>query len=214
VQKVFIAAPRDKQVLLFSATYGVAARAVCRKFTKTPVEVFVDSDTNLTLVGVKQFYKILKDGEKNLALASVLETLDYNQVVVFVRSQKRASALAELLCKCGFPTAAMHGRMPQQVRIKRYENFRTFQSRILVSTDLVGRGIDISHVNVVVNYDMPLSSDAYLHRVGRAGRFGTKGISVSFAEDGCEVLEDVKKRFSAESAIVEIQEGMGVLSMD
>lgn len=206
VQKVFISAPRDKQVLMFSATYGTTSKLVCRKFTRRPIEILVDSDSGLTLAGVKQYYKVVPENEKNRRLAEILDAIDYNQVVVFVRSHSRATELSSLLEKCGFPSVAMHGKLHQSERISRYNKFRTFQIRILVATDLVGRGIDISHVNVVVNYDMPQSSDTYLHRVGRAGRFGTRGVSISFVDKDSEVFGDVKRRFSIDSTIMEIED--------
>merc|ERR1712182_2293 len=82
--------------------------------------------------------------------------------------------------ECNFPSVAIHASMKQEERIKMYQNFKDFKHRILVSTDIWGRGIDIERVNIVVNYDMPDSSDTYLHRVGRAGRFGTKGLAITF----------------------------------
>jgi len=91
----------------------------------------------------------------------------------------------------------MHSGLGQEERIGRYKMFKEFQKRIMVSTDLFGRGIDIERVNIVVNYDMPDESDAYLHRVGRAGRFGTKGLAISFVgtDEDTEVLKKVQERF-------------------
>merc|ERR1712086_1137370 len=95
------------------------------------------------------------------------------------------------------PSVAIHGSMGQEERIKMYQNFKDFRHRILVSTDIWGRGIDIERVNIVVNYDMPDNSDSYLHRVGRAGRFGTKGLGLTFVstEEDTETLKKVQKRF-------------------
>merc|ERR1712038_17137 len=103
----------------------------------------------------------------------------------------------KLLVECNFPSIAIHSGLGQEDRIARYKQFKDFQKRIMVSTDLFGRGIDIERVNIVVNYDMPDSSDTYLHRVGRAGRFGTKGLAITFAssDDDAKVLEDVQSRF-------------------
>merc|ERR1712048_1189504 len=99
---------------------------------------------------------------------------------IFVKSIQRAVALDKLLVECSFPSIAIHSGLDQEDRIARYKQFKDFQKRIMVSTDLFGRGIDIERVNIVMNYDMPDSSDSYLHRVGRAGRFGTKGLALSF----------------------------------
>jgi ATP-dependent RNA helicase UAP56/SUB2 len=106
----------------------------------------------------------------------------------------------------------MHGKLPQEERIKRYTAFKTFQKRVLVATNLLGRGIDIERVNIVVNYDMPDSPDSYLHRVGRAGRFGTKGLAITFAssDEDAKVLESVQSRF--EVSITQLPESIDVSS--
>merc|ERR1712028_308712 len=123
--------------------------------------------------------------------------LEFNQVVIFVKSVQRATALDKLLVECSFPSLAIHSGLKQEERINRYKQFKEFQKRIMVCTDLFGRGIDIERVNIVTNYDMPDDGDSYLHRVGRAGRFGTKGLALSFvASDEDEaVLKNVQERF-------------------
>merc|ERR1712022_106141 len=140
------------------------------------------------------------------------DSLEFNQVVIFVKSVQRAIALDKLLCECNFPSIAIHGGLNQEDRIARYKQFKEFQKRIMVSTDLFGRGIDIERVNIVINYDMPEDSDSYLHRVGRAGRFGTKGLAITFAsseEDG-KILEEVQSRF--EVSITPLPEAIDVSS--
>merc|ERR1712046_377165 len=136
-------------------------------------------------------------GEKNRKLNDLLDALEFNQVVIFVKSVQRAIALDKLLVECNFPSLAIHSGLDQEERIGRYKQFKEFQKRIMVSTDLFGRGIDVERVNIVVNYDMPSDSDSYLHRVGRAGRFGTKGLAITFSadDDDSEVLSSVQKRF-------------------
>merc|ERR1712193_452444 len=103
-----------------------------------------------------------------------------NQVVIFVKSVQRAMALDKLLVECSFPSISIHSGLKQEERIARYKQFKEFQKRIMVCTDLFGRGIDIERVNIVINYDMTEDADSYLHRVGRAGRFGTKGLAITF----------------------------------
>lgn len=104
------------------------------------------------------------------------------QVVIFVSKVARAKELNKLLEDCNFPSCCIHAGMNQTERIEKFKLFKDFQKRILVSTDLFGRGIDIERVNIVINYDFlaPEETDQYLHRVGRAGRFGTKGLAISF----------------------------------
>merc|ERR1719352_377837 len=135
--------------------------------------------------------------EKNRKLNDLLDQLEFNQVVIFVKSVQRAIALDRLLVECNFPSIAIHSGLGQEERINRYKQFKEFQKRIMVSTDLFGRGIDIERVNIVVNYDMSDEGDTYLHRVGRAGRFGTKGLAISFvcSDEDSEVLKKVQERF-------------------
>merc|ERR1719310_1051042 len=183
--------------MMFSATLGTEIRTICKKFMQNPHEISVDQESKLTLHGLLQYYVKLTEKEKNRKLNDLLDALEFNQVVVFVKSVQRATALDKLLVECNFPSIAIHSGLKQEERIKRYKMFKEFQKRIMVCTDLFGRGIDIERVNIVINYDMPEDSDSYLHRVGRAGRFGTKGLALTFVstEEDNEVLAAVQKRF-------------------
>ncbi|OAO92331.1 hypothetical protein AXX17_AT5G10880 [Arabidopsis thaliana] len=138
--------------------------------------------------------------EKNRKLNDLLDALDFNQVVIFVKSVSRAAELNKLLVECNFPSICIHSGMSQEERLTRYKSFKEGHKRILVATDLVGRGIDIERVNIVINYDMPDSADTYLHRVGRAGRFGTKGLAITFVASASdsEVLNQVQERFEVD----------------
>merc|ERR1711920_1187328 len=171
VQDIFRATPHEKQVMMFSATLSKEIRPVCKKFMQDPMEVYVDDDTKLTLHGLQQHYVKLKDAEKNRKLFELLDVLEFNQVVIFVKSVQRCVALASLLIEQNFPAIAIHRGMTQEERLSRYQQFKDFQKRILVATNLFGRGMDIERVNIVFNYDMPEDTDTYLHRVARAGRF-------------------------------------------
>merc|ERR1712194_123401 len=194
VQQIFIETPKKKQVMMFSATMSSESRGVCKKFMQDPHEIRVDEESKLTLHGLLQYYVTLAEKEKNRKLNDLLDALEFNQVVIFVKSVQRAIALDKLLVECNFPSIAIHSGLNQEDRIARYKQFK---KRILVSTDLFGRGIDIERVNIVINYDMPGDSDSYLHRVGRAGRFGTKGLAITFSssDEDAEVLKQVQERF-------------------
>merc|ERR1712087_565977 len=188
---------KKKQVMMFSATFTDETWALCKKFMQDPHEIRVDEESKLTLHGLLQYYVKLTEKEKNRKLNDLLDALEFNQVVIFVKSVQRAVALDKLLVECNFPSIAIHSGLKQEERIERYKQFKEFQKRIMVSTDLFGRGIDIERVNIVINYDMPEGSDPYLHRVGRAGRFGTKGLSITFvstAEEE-ETLQKLQERF-------------------
>merc|ERR1711934_635490 len=151
----------------------------------------------------------LAENEKNRKLNELLDALEVNQVVIFVKSVQRAIQLDKLLQECNFPSVAIHARIEQAERIEMYQNFKDFKHRILVSTDIWGRGIDIERVNIVINYDMPDSSDTYLHRVGRVG---TKGLAITFAstDDDAKILESVQSRF--EVSITQLPETIDVSS--
>lgn len=187
-------------------------RPICKKFMQNPLEIYVDDEAKLTLHGLQQFYIKLDEREKNRKLNDMLDSMEFNQVCIFVRSVPRANELNRILSGCNFPSVCIHSQMSQDERIKRYKSFKDFEKRIMVATDIFGRGIDIERVNIVINYDMPDSADTYLHRVGRAGRFGTKGLGISFIsnEKDTEVLNDVQSRF--EVNITEMPEDVDVNS--
>jgi ATP-dependent RNA helicase UAP56/SUB2 len=197
VQKIFVQTPHQKQVMMFSATMDKEIRPICKKFMQDPFEVFIDDETKLTLHGLQQYIVKLKEQEKSRKLHDLLDALLFNQVIIFVNGVDRAKALNTILSDNGFPSTCIHSRMEQSERIDRYKDFKDLKSRILISTEIFGRGIDFQGVNVVINYDMPNGTDAYLHRVGRAGRFGTKGLAITFIKDEEDekTLQGIQDRF-------------------
>jgi len=200
VQEIFRATPRNKQVMMFSATLSPEVRPICKRFMQAPIEIYVDNEAKLTLHGLAQFFVKVEEKSKNKQLIELLDSLEFNQVVVFVSKVGRARALAHILNKLNFPAIDIHSDLSQDERIKRYKQFKDFKARVLVATDLFGRGMDIERVNIVINYDMASDADPFLHRVGRAGRFGTKGLAVSFITTDKDqlVLDDVHKRFAVQ----------------
>jgi len=200
VQEIFRSTPHEKQVMMFSATLSKDVRPVCKKFMQDPMEVYIDDEAKLTLHGLQQHYVKLKDSEKNRKLFELLDVLEFNQVVIFVKSVQRCVALSQLLVEQNFPTISIHRGMSQEERLSRYQQFKDFQKRILVATNLFGRGMDIERVNIVFNYDMPEDTDTYLHRVARAGRFGTKGLAITMVSDesDAKTLNEVQERFEVD----------------
>ncbi|WZY80332.1 hypothetical protein YC2023_026716 [Brassica napus] len=184
-----------------SVVLNLLAREICHLILgRAPMEIYVDDEAKLTLHGLVQHYIKLSEMEKNRKLNDLLDALDFNQVVIFVKSVSRAGELNKLLIECNFPSICIHSGMSQEERLTHYKSFKEGHKRILVATDLVGRGIDIERVNIVINYDMPDSADTYLHRVGRAGRFGTKGLAITFVASASdsEVLNQVQDRFEVD----------------
>lgn len=197
VQDIFRATPHCKQVMMFSATLAKEMRPLCKRFMQTPIEIYVDNEAKLTLRGLQQYYIKLDETQKNRKLDELLDNMEFNQICIFVRTVGRANELNRILIDCNFPSICIHSQMTQDERIKRYQSFKKFEKRIMVATDIFGRGIDIERVNMVINYDMPEGADSYLHRVGRAGRFGTKGLSILFVsgEVDAEILNIIQDRF-------------------
>ncbi|KAG0090785.1 Suppressor of the cold-sensitive snRNP biogenesis mutant brr1-1 [Podila epicladia] len=200
VQEIFKSTPHHKQVMMFSATLSKEVRQVCKRFMQNPLEIYVDDETKLTLHGLQQYYVDLDEKSKNRKLNDLLDTLEFNQVCIFVKSVSRANELNKLLVECNFPSICIHSQMAQDERIARFKSFKEFNKRILVATDVFARGVDVSRVNVVINYDVPEVADTYLHRVGRAGRFGTKGLAITFVTDDQdkEVLKNIQARFEVQ----------------
>ena len=110
----------------------------------------------------------------------VIDKVQFNQVIIFVNNIQRCEALSDILTQNGIPSIAIHADLPQEERIAKFDAFKDFKKRIMVATELYGRGVDFLKVNTVINYDMSTDAEAYVHRVGRAGRFGTKGITITF----------------------------------
>lgn len=210
VQEIFKMTPHEKQALMFSATLSKEIRPVCKKFMQDPMEIYIDNETKLTLHGLRQHYVKLRENEKNRKLIDLLDKLEFNQVVIFVKSVPRCTALCKLLTEQNFPAVEIHRGMAQEERLQRYKEFKEFQTRILVATNLFGRGMDIERVNIVFNYDMPEDTDTYLHRVARAGRFGTKGLAITYVADESDaaILNEVQKRFEVQ--ITEIPDEIDV----
>jgi len=196
--EVFKATPKKKQVMMFSATLSPEIRELCKKHMQNPSEFYIDENEKLTLDGLRQYYFPIIEKDKNRKLVNILDDLEFNQCVIFVSSVIRAQTLDKLLRGINFPSICIHSKMETSERIAHFNEFKEGKSRVLVATDLMGRGIDVEHINVVINYDMTSDADQYLHRVGRAGRFGTKGLAVSFicTQQDREILEEVQKRFS------------------
>jgi ATP-dependent RNA helicase UAP56/SUB2 len=198
VQNIFMSSTNpNRQVMMFSATMDDETKNVCRLYMKDPFELFIDSDSKLTLHGLKQYYVKLEDSQKIQKLVELLDSLEFNQVIIFVSQTKYAQKLQDVINNEGFPSIASHSDMKQDQRIKIYNDFKEGKYRIMISTDLFGRGIDIEKINIVINFHMPDKADQYLHRVGRAGRFGTKGLTISFIsnEQDIQVLSEVQSRF-------------------
>lgn len=197
VQKIFKKTPIDKQVMMFSATLPDETKDVCKKFMRKPVEIIVKEENKEHLEKLQQFYVKLKEEDKNKKLFDILDNVQFNQVIIFVNSIIRCETLSEMLTLHNFPSIAIHASLPQEERIKLFDLFKQFKRRIMVATELYGRGVDFLKVNTVINYDMSATAEAYVHRVGRAGRFGSKGITITFLskDEDQKVFDELLEKY-------------------
>lgn len=198
IQYIYKKTPTTKQVMMFTATLPGETKEICKKFMLDPAEIIVKEENKDHLEKLQQFYVNLKETEKNKTLIDVLEMIQFNQVIIFVNNIQRCIALNELLNSNIFPSVAIHAGLEQEERMKYFDLFKQFKKRIMVATELYGRGVDFLKVNTVINYDMPSTADAYVHRVGRAGRFGSKGITITFlaSEEDQKVFNELLERYS------------------
>ncbi|CAF4325868.1 unnamed protein product [Rotaria sp. Silwood2] len=183
-----------------TTTTNKGIRPVHENFMQDKMEIHIDNKTKLKLHCLHQHYLKLRKNQKNQKLIDLLGKLEFNQVVIFVKSISRCTALCKFLTEQGFPAIEIHREIPEEKRLARYKEFKEFQKCILVATNLFERGIDIERVNIVFNYDMPEDTDTYLHRVVRAGRFGTKGLAITYVvnESDLAILNAIQNRFEVQ----------------
>lgn len=177
MEAAITATPSDRQIMLFSATYPVLVKSFKEKWLKKPYEINLMEQ--LTLRGVTQFYAFVEERQKVACLNTLFSKLQINQSIIFCNSVNRVELLAKKITELGFSCFYIHAKMNQQDRNRVFHDFRNGGCRNLVCSDLFTRGIDILAVNVVINFDFPKNSETYLHRIGRSGRFGHRGLAIN-----------------------------------
>jgi translation initiation factor 4A len=171
--------PTNIQVGLFSATISPQTLEMTRNFMNNPLKILVKQE-EVTLQGIRQFFINCEQEEWKLStILDLYDTLSIAQVVIFCNTRKRVDWLTEELRSHDFAVSATHSELPPHERNRILKEFRTGASRILITTDLLARGIDVHGVSLVINYELPRNYEQYLHRVGRCGRFGRKGIAIN-----------------------------------
>ncbi|KAJ1345002.1 ATP-dependent RNA helicase eIF4A [Batrachochytrium salamandrivorans] len=180
IYNVFQLLPRTVQVVLLSATMPQDVLEVTGSFMNDPKRILVKKD-ELTLEGIKQFYILVeKEDWKFETLCDLYNTVTVTQAVIFCNTKRKVDWLTEQMRLKDFTVSALHGEMEQRERQTIMGEFRSGSSRILITTDLLARGIDVQQVSLVINYDIPTNRESYIHRIGRGGRFGRKGVSINF----------------------------------
>lgn len=191
--------PPTTQVVLVSATLPQEVLDMTARFMNDPVKVLVKRD-ELTLEGIKQFFVAVEREEwKFDTLCDLYDTLTITQAVIFCNTRKKVDWLAAKMREANFTVSAMHGDMPQKERDAIMEEFRSGGSRVLIATDVWGRGIDVQQVSLVINYDLPINRELYIHRIGRSGRFGRKGVAINFVKsEDVGTLRDIEQFYSTQ----------------
>jgi len=196
IYDVFRYLPNDVQVVLLSATMPADVMDVTTKFMRDPITILVKKE-ELTLEGIKQFYvNVEKEDWKLETLCDLYETLTITQAVIFCNTRRKVDWLTDKMHQRDFTVSAMHGDMDQKERDVIMREFRSGSSRVLITTDLLARGIDVQQVSLVINYDLPTNRENYIHRIGRGGRFGRKGVAINFVtSDDARILQDIEEHY-------------------
>jgi translation initiation factor 4A len=196
IYEVFQLLPSTVQVALFSATLPDEVLKMTGKFMRNPVKILVKT-AELTLEGIRQFYVAIDKPEwKFETLKDLYETLTITQAIIYCNTRKRVDELAEKMRECDHTVSCMHADLDQRERDLIMREFRSGSSRVLISTDLLARGIDVQQVSLVINYELPSSIENYLHRIGRSGRFGRKGVAINFVTpDDARLLKEIEQHY-------------------
>jgi len=183
IYDIFKQLPPNVQVCLFSATMPPETLELTNKFMRDAVRILVKKD-ELTLEGIRQFYVgIEKEDWKLETLCDLYETLTITQAIIYCNTRRKVDNLADQMQRRDFTVSMMHADLDHKERELVMREFRSGSSRVLISTDLLARGIDVQQVSLVINYDLPKEMENYLHRIGRSGRFGRKGVAINFVTD-------------------------------
>lgn len=191
--------PPKTQVVLVSATLPHDVLEMTTKFMQQPVRILVKRD-ELTLEGIKQFFVAVEREEwKFDTLCDLYDILTITQAVIFCNTKKKVDWLTDKMREANFTVSSMHGDMYQRERNEIMAEFRSGKQRVLIATDVWGRGLDVQQVSLVINYDLPNSRELYIHRIGRSGRFGRKGVAINFVRnDDIRILRDIEQYYGTQ----------------
>jgi translation initiation factor 4A len=178
IQQLFFVLP-NTQVCLFSATLPQDIMDISKQYMKNPISILVKQN-ELTLDGIKQYYISIEEEWKTETIFDLYDTLIINQSIIYCNTRKKVDELKEKMTENHFVVSAIHSDLSHTERQAIMKDFRSGTSRVLISTDLLARGIDIQQVSLIINYDVPLNRENYIHRIGRSGRFGRKGLAINF----------------------------------
>ena len=199
VKKIFQYVPQDAQVILVSATIPPEMSGLFDTLLKPNYVTILIKDDQLTLDGIKQYYINIDEIYKQDAISDIYQFMNIGQGIIYCNKKHKADDLKHYLEQHNFSIGVLHGEMMQKERESIMKEFRGGITRILITTDIMARGIDIQQVSIVINYDMPKYPQTYIHRIGRSGRFGRKGCAVNFVtKKERNILSHIQKLYNTE----------------
>ena len=196
IKEIISLIPTTAKILLFSATMPKDIVEMTTKFMKDPAKILIKNE-ELTLEGIKQYYVYLKKEDKLDVLFQIYRGIEIAQAIIYCNTKKSVENVSSELKKKGHMISSIHGDLKQFERDSVMRDFRSGVTRVLVTTDLLARGIDVYQVSLVINYEMPKEKETYIHRIGRSGRFGRKGNAINFVTPAeKDQLEEIQKYYS------------------
>jgi len=184
-------------IVLVSATMPNEVLDLSEKFMRNPLKILVKNDA-VTLEGISQFYiNVEKNGYKFETLCDLYDSITVSQCIIYCNRKRIATQLGEQLVERDFAVSVIHSELTQEERNEVLDDFRSGKSRVLIATDIIARGIDVQQVSLVVNYDIPYQKETYIHRIGRSGRFGRKGVAINFVTfRDVEKVQEIEKYYN------------------
>jgi len=203
VHNIFNYIPKTSQVGLFSATFPEELIELSEKFMNHPEKILVNKES-LTLEGISQYFINVKHHNwKYDVLTDIYNTINIAQCIIYINSKNRLQEIYQKLNEDQFPVGMIHGNLMTHEREQIMDQFRQGEIRILLSTDLLSRGIDIQQLSLVINYDLPIQKETYIHRIGRSGRYGRKGVAINFVTDrDLEYLQEIQSFYNTEIKVM------------
>jgi translation initiation factor 4A len=199
VHEIFKYLPQQTQVAVFSATMPAHIHSITTKFMNNPIHISVKTE-QLTLEGISQFYIAVEDDQqKYLTLKDLYTTMSMSQCIIYANSVKRVAELYDAMINDGFPVCCIHSNMNKEDRDVAFTEFKTGKFRVLISSNVTARGIDIQQISMVINFDIPKCVHTYLHRIGRSGRWGRKGIGINLiTRRDCIKMKEIEQHYSTQ----------------
>ena len=197
IYDIFQYLPSQKQIILISATMTSEIIEITERLMNKPLKILIKKE-EISVKEIKQYYvQLNKEDEKFDTLCEIYDSMTITQSVIFCNMKKKVDWLTENMQKNNFPVISIHSEMPQQERDYIMNIFRKGEKRVLITTDIWARGIDVTQISLVINYDLPLQKETYIHRIGRSGRFGRSGVAINFVvKNEIQEIKDLEKYYS------------------